>query len=339
MQADFAGTSLSALSWILNAYNIVFAAFLVAAGRLADLAGRRRTFQAGVVLFTLASVACAAAPTVELLVAARVLQALGAAITRARVARARAAGLPAGAARPRRRPVDGRRGARRGPRTVGRRRARRARRLAARVPRQPPAGPRRIPRRAPGADREPRPGPPHAARSRRRGARRARDRRAHAGDRAGGGVGLDERRRARRVRRGAAARHGLRAPLPLASLADARPRPAADPHALRREPAEHRRRRGLLRLRAQQRAVPHVGVGLLGARRRPRPVRRARSSPPPWRGPPAGSPRASATARCSSWAGSSGRPGWPTWSSASACARRSSPSGCRGCSCSASGRA
>ena len=38
MQADFAGTSLGALSWILNAYNIVFAAFLVAAGRLADLA-------------------------------------------------------------------------------------------------------------------------------------------------------------------------------------------------------------------------------------------------------------------------------------------------------------
>jgi EmrB/QacA subfamily drug resistance transporter len=81
MQADFAGTSLGALSWILNAYNIVFAAFLVAAGRLADLAGRRRTFHAGIVLFTVASAACAAAPSVELLVAARVLQALGAAIT------------------------------------------------------------------------------------------------------------------------------------------------------------------------------------------------------------------------------------------------------------------
>ena len=81
MQADFTGTSLGALSWILNAYNIVFAAFLVAAGRLADLAGRRRMFHAGIVLFTVASAACAAAPTVELLVAARVVQALGAAIT------------------------------------------------------------------------------------------------------------------------------------------------------------------------------------------------------------------------------------------------------------------
>ena len=81
MQADFAGTSLGALSWILNAYNIVFAAFLVAAGRLADLLGRRRTFHAGVILFTVASALCAVAPTVELLVAARVLQALGAAIT------------------------------------------------------------------------------------------------------------------------------------------------------------------------------------------------------------------------------------------------------------------
>jgi EmrB/QacA subfamily drug resistance transporter len=80
MQADFAGSSLGALSWILNAYNIVFAAFLVAAGRLADLVGRRRTFHAGIVLFTIASAACAAAPSVELLVAARVAQALGAAI-------------------------------------------------------------------------------------------------------------------------------------------------------------------------------------------------------------------------------------------------------------------
>ncbi|MCA1682528.1 MAG: MFS transporter, partial [Actinobacteria bacterium] len=80
IRSDFTGSSLDGLSWILNAYNIVFAAFLVAAGRFADLLGRRRMFSAGVVLFTLASVLCALAPSVELLVAARVVQALGAAV-------------------------------------------------------------------------------------------------------------------------------------------------------------------------------------------------------------------------------------------------------------------
>ena len=76
---DFGGTSLGSLSWILNAYAIVFAALLVPAGRTADRLGRKRSFIAGLVLFTTASALCAAAPSVELLVAARVLQAVGAA--------------------------------------------------------------------------------------------------------------------------------------------------------------------------------------------------------------------------------------------------------------------
>ncbi len=76
---SFPGTSISSLSWILNAYNIVFAAFLVAAGRIADLLGRRRMFIFGLELFTAASVLCAIAPSVGLLVAFRVVQALGAA--------------------------------------------------------------------------------------------------------------------------------------------------------------------------------------------------------------------------------------------------------------------
>jgi EmrB/QacA subfamily drug resistance transporter len=79
IQRDFSGTSLASLSWILNAYAIVFAALLVPAGRSADRLGRRRSFLAGLALFTLASALCAAAPSVELLVAARVLQAIGAA--------------------------------------------------------------------------------------------------------------------------------------------------------------------------------------------------------------------------------------------------------------------
>ena len=80
IRESFERTSIGDLSWVLNAYNIVFAAFLVVFGRLADLLGRRRTFVSGVALFTAASVACGLAPNVELLVAARVVQALGAAL-------------------------------------------------------------------------------------------------------------------------------------------------------------------------------------------------------------------------------------------------------------------
>src|SRR5215212_10962676 len=79
MARDFSGSSLASLSWVLNAYAIVFAALLVPAGRSADRLGRKRAFVGGLVLFTVASALCAAAPNVELLVAARVLQAVGAA--------------------------------------------------------------------------------------------------------------------------------------------------------------------------------------------------------------------------------------------------------------------
>jgi len=80
IRESFPEATISSLSWILNAYSIVFAAFLIVAGRLADLVGRRRTFTGGVLLFTIASVACAIAPNVEVLVAFRVAQALGAAL-------------------------------------------------------------------------------------------------------------------------------------------------------------------------------------------------------------------------------------------------------------------
>ncbi len=78
--ADFPGHSLSGLSWVLNAYAIVFAAALVPAGRWFDRVGRRRGFLIGVALFGLASALCAAAPSLEVLVAARVAQATGAAL-------------------------------------------------------------------------------------------------------------------------------------------------------------------------------------------------------------------------------------------------------------------
>jgi EmrB/QacA subfamily drug resistance transporter len=76
----FPDTSLAGLSWIFNAYNIVFAALLVPAGRLADLVGRRRMFFVGLSLFLAASAACGLAPSAELLICARVLQAAGAAV-------------------------------------------------------------------------------------------------------------------------------------------------------------------------------------------------------------------------------------------------------------------
>jgi EmrB/QacA subfamily drug resistance transporter len=75
---QYPGTSLSSLSWVLNAYTIVFAAVLVPAGRWADRIGRLRVFVAGLAGFTAGSVLCGLAPGVELLVAARVVQAVGA---------------------------------------------------------------------------------------------------------------------------------------------------------------------------------------------------------------------------------------------------------------------
>ena len=80
IRESFPDSTISTLSWILNAYSIVFAAFLVVSGRLADLVGRRRTFTNGILVFTVASVLCALAPSVEILVAFRVVQALGAAM-------------------------------------------------------------------------------------------------------------------------------------------------------------------------------------------------------------------------------------------------------------------
>lgn len=80
MAASFPGASLDDLSWVLNAYNIVFAALLMPAGRLADRWGRRRSFLCGLALFTLASLGCALSGSVGLLTAARVVQAMGSAL-------------------------------------------------------------------------------------------------------------------------------------------------------------------------------------------------------------------------------------------------------------------
>lgn len=80
IERSFRQVDRAELSWVLNAYNVLFAALLVPAGRLADRLGRRRCFFAGLAIFVLASALCAVAPEASFLIAARCLQALGAAV-------------------------------------------------------------------------------------------------------------------------------------------------------------------------------------------------------------------------------------------------------------------
>jgi EmrB/QacA subfamily drug resistance transporter len=77
---DLGTTDLSSLSWVLNAYAIVYAALLVLFGRMAERRNRESGFLLGVGLFTLASAACGAATSLTMLVVFRVLQAAGAAL-------------------------------------------------------------------------------------------------------------------------------------------------------------------------------------------------------------------------------------------------------------------
>ena len=78
--ATFDGESPSVLSWVLNGYTIVFAALLVPGGKAGDRFGHRQAFLAGSVVFTIASMMCGWAQTVEWLIAARVGQGVGAAL-------------------------------------------------------------------------------------------------------------------------------------------------------------------------------------------------------------------------------------------------------------------
>ena len=77
---SFPGSTVSGLSWVLDAYAIVFAALLVPAGRIADLWGRKRILLLGIATFTVASGIAAAAPNLGVLVLARAVQAIGAAM-------------------------------------------------------------------------------------------------------------------------------------------------------------------------------------------------------------------------------------------------------------------
>src|SRR3979411_2359384 len=72
--------SVADLQWIVNSYALTYAAFLLTAGKLGDLFGRRLMFLIGLVLFTAASVGCGAAGDINALIALRALQGLGAAL-------------------------------------------------------------------------------------------------------------------------------------------------------------------------------------------------------------------------------------------------------------------
>jgi EmrB/QacA subfamily drug resistance transporter len=80
LQRDFAPAALSDVSWTLDGYAIVLAALLLPAGRSADSIGRRKCFLAGLVVFGAASLGCAVAPDLLVLIACRALQAAGAAV-------------------------------------------------------------------------------------------------------------------------------------------------------------------------------------------------------------------------------------------------------------------
>jgi EmrB/QacA subfamily drug resistance transporter len=73
------GASVEQLEWTVNAYNLSFAVLLMTAAALGDRFGRRRLFAAGIALFVLASAACALAPSIGALIAARAVQGAGAA--------------------------------------------------------------------------------------------------------------------------------------------------------------------------------------------------------------------------------------------------------------------
>jgi EmrB/QacA subfamily drug resistance transporter len=77
---DELSTDIATVTWVINAYNIVFAVLLVSMGRLADQFGRKRFFMIGMAVFTIGSALCAISWSVEWLIGFRVIQGIGAGI-------------------------------------------------------------------------------------------------------------------------------------------------------------------------------------------------------------------------------------------------------------------
>src|SRR3954451_10210568 len=98
---DDLGFSQSGLTWIVNAFLLTFGSLLLLAGRVGDLAGRKRVFQFGVATFTVASLLCGLAASEGTLVAARALQGVGAAAQASVILAIIVTGFPEPAARAR----------------------------------------------------------------------------------------------------------------------------------------------------------------------------------------------------------------------------------------------
>ena len=79
LQSDF-GASFSSLQWVVNAYALIMGGLILIGGGAGDRFGRRRMFVSGIAVFALASFACAQAPSIETLIAARAAQGIGAAL-------------------------------------------------------------------------------------------------------------------------------------------------------------------------------------------------------------------------------------------------------------------
>src|SRR5829696_1474404 len=79
IQGDL-GISISELEWIVNGYALTFGVLLLTGGKLADLLGRRRIFMLGLIVFTTSSLACGLAGSAGVLIGARVVQGVGAAL-------------------------------------------------------------------------------------------------------------------------------------------------------------------------------------------------------------------------------------------------------------------
>ncbi|MEJ7757712.1 MAG: MFS transporter [Nocardioidaceae bacterium] len=115
---------LEAQSYVVNAYFVTLSALLILAGALTDLYGRRRVFILGLTAFAVTSLLCALAPTMELLIAFRVLQGAAGAARRTRLARDHHGRVHGGAAGQSVRPLGGRLGSHDNSGTVRRRGAR-----------------------------------------------------------------------------------------------------------------------------------------------------------------------------------------------------------------------
>ena len=77
---EYFSAGVGTLQWVIDSYNVVYAVLLLTGGLLADLYGRRRIFMSGLAIFTAASLLCALAPTVSLLIAGRAVAGLGTAL-------------------------------------------------------------------------------------------------------------------------------------------------------------------------------------------------------------------------------------------------------------------